>query len=125
MTNAIVLLARILPAVASLPFEWFLEYFPLGFTSFDSGLGVIVLAVLALADTLVTSLSISKADAVHLLALTFGTSTLLSVLSRHGSDTSLGNIDRLLFLGRILGLEYLRYLLVHVDGCVGIHICGA
>ena len=76
VANTVVLLAVILPAVASLPLEWLLQYPPLGFTGRDSWLSVVILTVLALADVLVASLGISEADAVHLLALALRASTL-------------------------------------------------
>ena len=77
MTDTIVLLARILPAVASFPLVRFLQHFPLGLPRLLSTLGFIVLAVLALADILITGLSTSEAHTVHLLALALGASTLL------------------------------------------------
>ena len=81
VADAVVLLARILPTIASFPFKWLLKYFPLGFACLDSWLLIIILAVFALADVWIALLGASKADAVHLPALTFGASTLLSRFS--------------------------------------------
>ena len=89
VTNAVVLLARILPTIASLPFKWLLKHFHLGFTRLNSWLWIIILAVFALAGGLVALLTVSEADAVHLAALTFGTSTLLSRFSLDTVKTSL------------------------------------
>ena len=77
MADAVVLLARILPAVTSFPLVRFLQHFLLSFPCLLSTLTVIVLAVLTLADILIAGLSTSEAHTVHLLALTFGASTLL------------------------------------------------
>ena len=77
MTNAVILLAIVLPAVAWFPLERLLEDLSLCFSSLDCLLGVVVLAVFALAGVLVAHLSVSKADTIHLLALSFGASALL------------------------------------------------
>ena len=77
MTNTVVLLAVILPTIASFPFKWLLKYLPLDFTSFDSTFRLIILTVLALTCILVASLSSSEADAVHFPTLTFRASALL------------------------------------------------
>ena len=114
MTDAVVLLAIILPTVASLPFEWFLKHFLLSFTCFNCLLWIIILAVLALTDVLIAGLSVSKADAVHLLALSFRTSALLSWFSL-SVDPILSYLSWSARRGRLMwGLENLSHLLVHV-----------
>ena len=77
MTNAVILLAIILPAVARFPLEWLIQNLSLGFTGLDCLWRVIILAVLALAALWITYLSASKADTIHLLALSFRASALL------------------------------------------------
>ena len=59
MTNAVVLLAIVLPAVAWFPLEWLFQHLSLGFPGFDCLFRVIILAVFALASLRVASLGTS------------------------------------------------------------------
>ena len=113
MANTIVLLAVILPAIASLSFIRLLKDFPLGLTKLDCLLSIVIRAVLALADLGIALKSISEADAIHLLALTLRAGALLLF---HFNDGWLRNFCRCNFGRNVLRrLEDLGHLLVHVE----------
>ena len=117
MTNTVVLFARILPTVASLPFEWLVKYFSLSFSRFNSLLWIVILAVLALAAILFASYSRSEAYAIHLLTLPLGASALLSWFSLDSVNSILSNFSWSASRRRlIMSLENLSDLLIHVYG---------
>jgi len=114
VANAIVLLTRILSAVAPLPLEWLIQHFSLRVTCLYCLIRLVVRAVLALANVLVACLRASETHTVHLLALTFWASAFLTLITLDIWTTALWN--QRLRLVRILScLENLRHLLIHAS----------